>query len=359
MSTKKTTHSGSLLDTLALSRTYNQTESLNNVEIINGLGACKDSVKKRPKRKLIDQSLCLALIDVCKVSGDVDWIQPYWNAYHCQTHLITYNGRAYGDYCKSRFCSICKSIRKANFINLYRPIVEKWKNPYFLTLTVKSQPRSNLKYWVSGMVKALQRIQDRCRKRNERGKGIKLRFIRSMECNFNPIRKTYNPHFHIITESEEVANVLKTEWIKTWNQKFEKSLNYKYYFTDPRAQDIRPIKTTEEDLIECIKYGAKIFTDPTMRKGKNKSTSPIIYAAALHEIHKAFKGHQLFTSCGFKLPEKENNKSSSKIICDFQNWEYKPEVRNWVNVQTGQVMTNFDINNKLESILIKINTEFM
>ena len=343
------------LDKLAQLRTEFNHPNTKEVEIINGVGACKESIKKRPRRKFIDQSTCLAMINYAKEIGDEEYVQPYWNTYHCQGNLITYNGRAYGNYCKNRWCTICQSIRKANMINLYKPVIDVWKDPHLLTLTVKAQPKTNLKYWIGGMIKALQRIQDKHRKRFKRGKGIKLIGIRSLECNFNPIKKTYNPHFHIITASKEIALIIKKDWIDIWNKKYVKTKDKKYYFTAPFCQDIRPIKSTEKDLIECIKYGAKIFTDPTMKKGKNKSVTPIIYASALHEIYKALRGRRLFSSFGFCLPDMQGESPGSRVISDFQKWSYRQEVLDWVNDETGQIMTNFIPDNELTEILKNLN----
>ena len=60
-----------------------------------------------------------------------------------------------------------------------------------------------------GMLRAFELIHNRCKKRYERGKGIKLIGFKSFECNFNPGTKTYNPHFHFIVQNKEIAELLK------------------------------------------------------------------------------------------------------------------------------------------------------
>ena len=50
------------------------------------------------------------------------------------------------------------------------------------------------------------------------------------------------------------------------------------------------------------------MTDPTMQKGKNESVISHIFAAALHEIHKAFDRHRLFGHFGF-IPKPQNIKT--------------------------------------------------
>ena len=113
------------------------------------------------------------------------------------------------------------------------------------------------------MITAFDIIRRRCYKRFKRGKGPKLVGIRSLECNFNPKSKTYNSHFHILCASKEIAETIKKEWIDIWNSG-EKVFALHY------LQKIRKVENTEKDIIETIKYGAKIFTDPTMKKGNQK-----------------------------------------------------------------------------------------
>lgn len=72
----------------------------------------------------------------------------------------------------------------------------------FLTLTVKSCDARKLPSYMKAFVRGFKRITAKHRKRYQRGKGNKLIGVRSLECNFNPKRKTYNPHFHIITKDK-------------------------------------------------------------------------------------------------------------------------------------------------------------
>ncbi len=342
-------HLDTSLDKLAqeatrISDSYNPLGS----KIILGEGSVKDSIRKRPRKKMITQKLNLALIEVAKNKGDTKMEKRYRNTWYCQSHITTHNGKAYGNYCKNRFCLVCLGIRKADMINRYYPIIEKWKQPHFLTLTVKAQPNQNLQKWMDGMKKALTKILKRCQKRFERNRGPKLIGVYSLECNFNPIRKTYNPHFHILTANKEIANRIKEEWLQIWTPKYAL----------PYLQKIRKVKDTGKDLVETIKYGAKIFIDPTMKKKKGmKSKTPHkIYAAGLHEIYKAMDNKRLFGSFGFRLPKEEPKVKKEKIVFDFQEWNYVPEIADYVNNETGQLMTSFIPDQSLETILNEIDT---
>jgi len=100
-----------------------------------------------------------------KEKNQLDRIQPYWNTYHCQTELITANGRVYGNYCKNKWCNLCCAIRKAKIINTYLPIIKEWED---------------------------------------------------LECNYNPIKKWYNPHLHLIVVNREMAEFFVDEWLERW-----------------------------------------------------------------------------------------------------------------------------------------------
>jgi len=87
------------------------------------------------------------------------------------------------------------------------------------------------------------------------------------------------------------------QWIEIWN-------SGEKVFTLHYLQKIKKVKNTEKDIIETIKYSAKISIDPTIKKGNNKGKSFKIYAAGLHAIYKAmeevyfYKGVFLFFAKG-------------------------------------------------------------
>ena len=103
-----------------------------------GTGTGKESMKKRPTKKLLDQHIVLAMINVANKSRDYNRAKKYWNTYHCFGVIKTDGDRAFSRYCKNRFCSVCNGNRKAKLIRLYKSIIELWQEPYFLTLTRQS-----------------------------------------------------------------------------------------------------------------------------------------------------------------------------------------------------------------------------
>lgn len=128
----------------------------------------------------------LNLIKIAQENGEPVLEKAFWNTYYCQQNLISVDGKFYGKYCKNRFCSLCCSVRKAEMINKYHLVMKNWKAPYFLTLTVKSCKADKLGVYIRGFIKAIKRIIEKYRKRYQRGKGMKLIGVRSLECNFNP-----------------------------------------------------------------------------------------------------------------------------------------------------------------------------
>ena len=215
------------------------------------------------KRKTITQKMVLALIDIAIKKGKNDQVQSYWNTYHCLSKTISSGERVYGKYCKNRFCSVCLGIRKAEILNKYYPILKDWKTPYFVTLTIKAVPAYRLNLIINKMVQGFQRIKDKYRKNNQRGLCNQLVGIKSLECNFNPVKRTYNHHYHLILPNNEIAEILIKEWCKLW----------KNGWSNRAAQHYRKVENLERDLVECVKYGSKIFTEPDItKKSKQKIT---------------------------------------------------------------------------------------
>ncbi len=228
----------------------------------------KKVIEGRAKRKLITQTMSLGLIDIAKGNCHDQQVQSYWNTYHCLNRVVSSEGKLFGNYCKNRYCTVCQSIRKAEIINKYLPVISTWPDPHFVTLTVKACPARDLKKWIDGMKRGFRKIKDKYRKRYERGTGPKFMGVKSLECNFNPKMRTYNPHFHIIVPTKEIADILIMEWLDRGTAKF----------TNRLAQKARPVTDTQRDLIEIIKYGSKIFTEPDLkRRGIERGTKRFIW----------------------------------------------------------------------------------
>lgn len=334
------------LNTLAQSGTTNRVDYLIKPPIlVNGEGSLLNDkvLMGRAKRKMITQKMVLSLIDVVTIKKDPNSNKSYWNTYYCQGKVYTSGNRLFGRYCKNRYCTICCSIRKAHIMNRYLPIIKEWEDPYFVTLTVKAVPQIQLRKFIKALTRGFKKITAKYRKRYQRGKGVKLKGIKSIECNFNPVKKTYNPHLHIIVPDKQTADILINEWLKLWTNKF----------TNRAAQDKRQVEDKEGALIEIVKYGSKIFTEPDLNKKSKQTKSHNIYTAALDNIFTAMKGVRIFERFGFDLPATNNLRDSKTSLLDqYEEWEYYPKHSDWLN-STGErslagYIPPFELSNLLE-----------
>ena len=319
--------------------------------VVTGIGtdiSDFDKLKKRAKRKVITDRLMIQFVNIAKDKGDFDRVAQYWRTYNCQKKLIRDGNIVFGDYCKNKFCNICTANRKALLINLYKPVLEEWNDIHFVTLTVKSCKECDLKFLFDACYKAMRITLNRLKKRHQRGKGIKVMGIKSFECNFNPITKSYNPHFHLLVPSKEIAQLLMDEWLTTWKPKDGK---WRKFYAGRKGQDMRPLKNLEDDLIETIKYGAKIFIDPDMKKKKKASTSPLIYAYALDNIYAAMKSRRLFDRFGFDLPPQPIKENSEKTVRNPEVWKYSVNDTDWINKDTGECLSGYSMPPELEYLI--------
>lgn len=349
MSTDKETapHGRDVIYTLAQKGTEN---SQQRAIILTGRGS-EMSVDgyglRKCKNKTISDSLLLKLIDLAKNDGRLDLQKSLWNSWYCLNKVYTHNGKLYtGKYCKNRFCRNCLGIRKAELINKYHPILRDWEDPHFVTLTVKAFPKKMLRIMLQKCVQGLSQIIDKYEKRAARGNGEPLKGIRTLESNFNPTRGTYNPHLHLIVPNRQTADILVEEWIKKWTYKdpTRKPL------ADRKGQKVVKIWNMDSALVEVIKYGTKVFTDP---EGKKRPIGIVrIYARAYYNIIVAMQGLRLFGSFGFKLPKKASNELSPPVLTtDYYVWEHKSQLQNWVNAADNSLLFEIPTNNYLEELL--------
>jgi len=296
------------------------------------------TLKRKAKKKLVTNKVVLPLIDYARNKGDEKMLKSLWNTYHCSERLILSDNKLHGTYCRNRICAVCNGNRKAEMINNYLPIVQTWADPHFITLTAKYLYKR-----MRNTKRAFKIILERINKRYYRGQGPKLIAIKSLECNFNPSKRTYNPHFHILVPSKELAEILEREWLNTWTGEYALI----------SAQKVRNVENIERDLIEVIKYGSKILTEPNPNRNiKKKKISRRVYIAALYNILRAMWGLRLTDTYGFELPEiKANNISITTH--DYDKLSYDQEMMDWVNEDTGGLLSKYEPDPELLHILTK------
>ena len=290
------------------------------------------AVQRRAQSKLITQTTMLSLIDVAKERRAKDRVKAYWNTWRCQTVIYTADGKMYAPLCRNRFCSYCCGIRKAELINKYLPVLKNWNEPYFITLTVKAVKANQLARMIKALNRGFTKITTKYRIKAQRGKGEKLMGIKTVECNFNPKSRTYNPHLHLIVPNKQMAETVIDEWLTLWTRKF----------THRDAQNMRKVEDREKDLIEVIKYETKVFTEPDGKKNRGKRGSVKIYIRALDNIHAAMKGCRLIDRFGFNLPKNaKREKAKSVVTDDYIKWEYNLKSRDWLSEDYESTLTTF------------------
>lgn len=320
-------------------------------EIIEGRGSDlnqKGYRKNRAKRKLIGMTLAKPLADIAKNKGREDLAASFWGMYYCQSELIVHDGKTHGYYCRQRFCPMCSSIRKAGLINKYKPIIAKWEDPYFVTLTVLVCKAQGLKAKLKKVKDVFELITNRLKQRHKRGKGIKVLGVRSIECNYNPTEKTYNPHIHLIVPNKQAANLLMSTWLKEWG----------VWQATGEHQHKRNIKDLEHDLVETIKYGTKFFTEPDPRD-KKKNVSRHVYLKAMYNIISAMRNMKQFHHFGFSLPKAEvSEKREPRVVSDFSKFEYYLGGGDWIDTETGNPLTAYQpATELLEMLQERINID--
>ncbi len=323
----------------------------NGAIIVKGNGSDlsnKDVLKGRAKRKLITQKTVLSLIDVVEKNGNDERKKSYWNTYHCQNKVYTVDGKLFAKYCKNRFCTLCCSIRKAELINKYFPLIHQWQEPYFVTLTIKAYPLHFVKKAMEKILKCFSLIVAKHKKRHQRGNGINLIGIRALESNFNPKTLTYNPHLHLIVANKEMADIIIAEWQERFTIKY----------VSHKGQKAEPVYNKEKALIEIIKYGSKIFTEPDVNKKQKSKGKEQIYVAALDNIFKAMKGLRIFERFGFNLPkEPKQERPNARVVKQFDEWKYDPKMFDWINSKNDKRLTDYKPESQLINLLeTRINT---
>jgi len=209
-------------------------------------------------------------------------------------------------------------------------MLQTWEDPHLVTITAKSVPLSRIAKRMRSLINGFQKITEKYRKRAQRGTGKKLMGIKSLESNFNPIKKTYNPHFHLIVANREMAEIIKREWLTMCPE----------HLARPKAQKIDRIWNKEKALIEVVKYGSKIFTEPDVNDKLSKNQDREIYASALDNIFTAMQGIRIFERFGFNLPKAERW-GKSRVVKDVYEWRFEPQVFDWINEFTDATLSGY------------------
>jgi len=302
------------LDTLAQLANNNKSDCkcLKNSELPNTL----KSLGKRAKAKHISDPITLKLVDITKSKYDK---QPFWNTWHCARKLQQSEGKVTTKYCKNRWCIVCNRIRTAKLILGYGDELKKLKNPYFVTLTVRNISAKKLSSEIDKMFLVFTKIR-----KNFSYYKHPLIGIRKLESTVSERYKNHHPHFHLIIDGKENAELLVDEWLK------------RYKGTDRDGQDCK--KADPNSMIELFKYFTKMFT----KDG--------VYTKDLKVIINALKGRRVIQALGISqikesdedvedIKELESQLYKELDADDRVTWDWNGY--DWINQETGEFLTGY------------------
>lgn len=298
---------------------------------ISTTGLNSKLLQKRARSKVITYPLVLSLI---RHNPQSSLIKAYWNTYYCNSNITVTNRNVTAKYCKNRWCLVCNRIKTAKYIKEYKPQIEQFKEKVLLTLTAgKTVSAEDLEYRINEMIKVFRKI---IHSNSLRGK---FKGLRKLECTGRP-NNLFHPHFHILIDGLENARMIEKLWLKYFPQASEKS------------QDI----TICDDgaLLEVFKYATKILDRKT-------SEGNFINPKSLNIIFEAMRGKRIFQPFGIKkvvLTDVDYNEEiENEILNDNDGiYSWEQEITDWLNYDTGLVLSGYKITEPIKKIVENIDT---
>ena len=299
-----------------------------------------NKLEKRAKSKHFGTRMALGLVNL------VSPLQKgYWRTYNC-SDILNIEGQKVKTqrFCKARWCPTCSRIQTGIMLNRFMPVFPLYfPNPYLVTLTARNVKGQDLKEEVDRYLKTLGNIV-RTIKANLKRKGQleDLKGLRKLEITWNATRNDFHPHFHLVVNSEEIANEFKRLWLRANPTKAKED-----------AQDIR--KANEESLKEIFKYLTKL-TFKNKTTGKKSIYPPYV----LDTIFQALKNRRTFDT--YQIPEinHEVEIPQEEILEDLQpvqeprSYYYETAPYwNWYEVYTGQPLVEYKELKEVEDIFFQ------
>jgi hypothetical protein len=292
------------------------------------------SLQKRARSKFLSDAM---IKELHKLDSPIK--SSYGRSLGCCETINVSEGIAYGKYCKNRYCLVCSRIKTAVLCSKYKETIsENFKNPYFVTLTVKNVKAESLEGEIKRIQGVLLQLQRKRKTRHQRGK-VKTKFkaIAKVECTYNQAREDFHPHLHLIVEGLSTAKYIVKEWLQRNTSSREV------------AQDYR--KADTNSLMEIFKYSTKLMSDiRDYERGKKQGKGELVIEA-LDVMFRALHRKRTLRTYGFKLKIKEDfTEEDLKGFTEVENEEgiYNFIKCDWVNKKSGEMLTNWEPGKKEE-----------
>lgn len=304
-------------------------------------------LQKRARRKAVGHPLAKALMEVA--DGNLMGNGYRRTYYQCGQVLDQKDGKVRQYFCAARWCPVCASIRTAKAFQSYGAEVQSWTDAYMVTLTIPNVFGHQLRRSVQDMHKAFRNIWRVMAEKQ----GIEVKAIRATECTFSTLRHqrglpAYHPHMHLIVKGKDVAERFVQGWLKRFPE------------AKRAAQDIR--KANGGSVAELFKYSCKLISDKRSEDG-GRDVVPVIH---LHAIFTAFRRLRLWQVVGIRAAVREEDgddtaeleydtgTTATKRITERVAWEWNQSVRDWVDFETGEVLTGYRPSERWDAFIKKV-----
>ena len=254
----------------------------------------------------------------------------YRSTIYCTTHVEQdEDGCLRTHYCGQRWCKVCNRIRTAQLIDRYRPAIDSWAAPAFVTLTVKRLERNGSpaeeEEALAARLDALLDAFNRAKRSVRRTAGIAFQAVRKLEVTTDVV-KGYHAHYHLLVDSMEAGEALIAAWLK-----FAPKVGL---VAERGGQDVR--RATEGSTVELFKYFTKLPSKPC--------PSTLIM---LDVSMRAMRRRRVVQPVGVEVEGAEAAEEVDPTTATVQAWDRKGEaimwewdddVADWVDRETGQML---------------------
>ncbi|MFZ2961452.1 MAG: protein rep [Candidatus Ozemobacteraceae bacterium] len=272
--------------------------------------------------------------------------RSYVKSTACNSVLTQEDGKIKGFYCKQRWCAVCNRIRTGVLFNKYEEVIRGFEDRYLVSLTLENCKAEDLPETIDEMI----RLFGLCAMSIKQTEKLEFKALRKMEVTYNSRFNSYHPHFHVICKGKETAEKLIKQWLIKVN-KYSKNKEKCRAVED--AQDMTPCD--ENTMKELFKYFTKLINEQRL------------YPKVLDVIFQAMKGRRTFQAYLPKYLQKKvkNIGDEEDLVLERGTpaitrlnenilWDYIPEARNYVDKDTGELLTDYKPTETFERLLKKL-----